>query len=315
MDLSNIVWPAVALVIGIVAIFVFKEPLSKKIDQLRHLRWSGGGADFFGDEIARIKPKAQKVGADLHLPEKSNRTKTITEGELVSLAPRDIVLISWGRMRQRLFDSVASRGVAPQKSKSVVNVLTNLSKFVTVPEEVNDLAIFLDRLGEDLAQKTSIVPELRDANVYADYIDLLMAWLHLYVVDSSRIENRKVVSGQPSRRDTIVSSGFHEPSTNAATAQFIGLSGAFNGKIFNIEKPEVRIGAEGDNDLQLSGDEFVSSYHAKVRFDGGLLLIEDSGSTNGTFLNRIRLEPGQSRSLRIGDQIKVGESILEVRST
>lgn len=47
----------------------------------------------------------------------------------------------------------------------------------------------------------------------------------------------------------------------------------------------IRIGKASDNDFVVN-DPHVSRYHAKlIREEGGCWLLEDLGSTNGTFVN------------------------------
>jgi hypothetical protein len=60
------------------------------------------------------------------------------------------------------------------------------------------------------------------------------------------------------------------------------------------------------NDLQLDQDDFASGKHALVdpRRDG--VWVEDLGSTNGTFVNGVRLST--SRRLTPGDVLRVGET-------
>jgi hypothetical protein len=60
------------------------------------------------------------------------------------------------------------------------------------------------------------------------------------------------------------------------------------------------------NDLQLLEDDFASGRHALFdpRRDG--LWIEDLGSTNGTFVNGVRLT--SSRRLAPGDIVRIGET-------
>ena len=51
----------------------------------------------------------------------------------------------------------------------------------------------------------------------------------------------------------------------------------------------IRIGKASDNDFVVN-DPHVSRYHAKlVREEGGYWLLEDLGSTNGTFVKVLRL--------------------------
>ena len=55
------------------------------------------------------------------------------------------------------------------------------------------------------------------------------------------------------------------------------------------------------------GDPSVSSRHLKIcrRKDGSLYLV-DVGSSNGTKLNGVTVEPGVETSLKAGDQIVIG---------
>jgi DNA-binding NtrC family response regulator len=72
---------------------------------------------------------------------------------------------------------------------------------------------------------------------------------------------------------------------------------------WSFDKEEVRIGAVADNDVVLS-DDTVSRNHCKIiQTDSGYSLV-DLGSTNGTFVNKVRvreafLEPGCT--IRVGD--------------
>jgi hypothetical protein len=55
-----------------------------------------------------------------------------------------------------------------------------------------------------------------------------------------------------------------------------------------------------------------SRQHAMILFKDGQLVIEDLNSTNGTFVNRLRVHPGQKRPLQINDVIQIGTVHLKV---
>ncbi len=58
-------------------------------------------------------------------------------------------------------------------------------------------------------------------------------------------------------------------------------------------------------------DAKVSRRHARISYRGSVHMIEDLGSTNGTFLNRgRRLLPGSPQVLTEGDEIIVGKTFL-----
>ena len=77
---------------------------------------------------------------------------------------------------------------------------------------------------------------------------------------------------------------------------------------FALDSAGISIGRGGPNDVRLDKDEFASARHARVepRRDG--VWIEDVGSTNGTFVNGIRLT--RERRLTPGDVVRIGETDL-----
>ena len=57
-------------------------------------------------------------------------------------------------------------------------------------------------------------------------------------------------------------------------------------------------------------DTFASQLHARVFSREGQLLVEDLGSTNGTYLNRQKVQGPQV--MRRGDRLQVGNTVLEL---
>jgi len=84
------------------------------------------------------------------------------------------------------------------------------------------------------------------------------------------------------------------------------------GEVVAIDSHSLRVGRGGDNDLPIPGDEYASSHHARFepRRDG--VYVEDIGSTNGTFVNGIRLT--RERRLAAGDVVRIGETDLRFES-
>ena len=75
---------------------------------------------------------------------------------------------------------------------------------------------------------------------------------------------------------------------------------------WSFDKEEIRIGAVADNDVVLA-DDTVSRHHCKIiQADTGYELI-DLGSTNGTFVSKVRV---REAFLEPGCTIKVGDSKL-----
>lgn len=64
--------------------------------------------------------------------------------------------------------------------------------------------------------------------------------------------------------------------------------GADAGKVFRIEKPRVVLGRGAGCDIQLTDSE-VSRRHAMLEIRGDEVRIKDLGSTNGTFVEGVRV--------------------------
>ena len=57
-------------------------------------------------------------------------------------------------------------------------------------------------------------------------------------------------------------------------------------------------------------DSYASQLHARLFRRNGELLVEDLGSTNGTFLNRKKVDAAVP--IRKGDRLQVGKTVLEL---
>jgi DNA-binding NtrC family response regulator len=78
------------------------------------------------------------------------------------------------------------------------------------------------------------------------------------------------------------------------------------GHEWTFDKEEIRIGSMEENDVVL-GDDTVSRYHCKItQEDNGYVLI-DQRSTNGTFINKVRI---REAFLKPGSIVSVGQSQL-----
>jgi pSer/pThr/pTyr-binding forkhead associated (FHA) protein len=74
---------------------------------------------------------------------------------------------------------------------------------------------------------------------------------------------------------------------------------------------EVTVGRAGGCAISLPEDTFVSSLHARVFATDSQVLVEDLGSTNGTFLNQAKVTAAVP--LNRGDRLRIGNTVLEAR--
>src|SRR5262245_47317896 len=80
----------------------------------------------------------------------------------------------------------------------------------------------------------------------------------------------------------------------------------------SFEDDEVRIGRSPDNEVQID-NLALSRYHASIEaVDGGIHVVKDFGSQNGTFVNGDRV--AGRRALNDGDTIALGKFTLVFNS-
>jgi hypothetical protein len=58
-----------------------------------------------------------------------------------------------------------------------------------------------------------------------------------------------------------------------------------------------------------------SRQHALITFEEGTLAIEDLNSSNGTFVNRTKIYPGQKRPLNVNDVVQIGTVQMKLKVT
>jgi pSer/pThr/pTyr-binding forkhead associated (FHA) protein len=76
-----------------------------------------------------------------------------------------------------------------------------------------------------------------------------------------------------------------------------------SGSSYEIPSQGATLG-RGDVEIRLD-DPFASSHHARISREGHVVVIEDLGSTNGTYLNEQQLSGPQP--LHPGDRIRIGD--------
>jgi pSer/pThr/pTyr-binding forkhead associated (FHA) protein len=97
------------------------------------------------------------------------------------------------------------------------------------------------------------------------------------------------------------------PTTRPLALRFVW--GQLQGGVLPLQRGRsILVGRQQDSDLVIA-DDLVSRRHARLAFEGEELVVEDLGSTNGTYLNGARVT--RARVLE-GDRLLVGGSIMKV---
>ncbi len=100
---------------------------------------------------------------------------------------------------------------------------------------------------------------------------------------------------------------FSQPATSADRACLVVIYGPELGKRAPLSQATFEIGRSSRSDLPID-QESISRHHARITWDGARHVIEDLGSTNGTYVNDVSTK---KQMLTDGDQVKLGRSILK----
>ena len=94
------------------------------------------------------------------------------------------------------------------------------------------------------------------------------------------------------------------PSTLVVT------QGALSGTTVRLGDQAVTLGRAQDSTIVLD-DDYVSSRHARFFPRDGQWLVEDLGSTNGTYIDRTKVTA--PTPLKIGLPVRIGKTVVELR--
>ena len=96
----------------------------------------------------------------------------------------------------------------------------------------------------------------------------------------------------------------------SAPQQLLVTAGALAGTSLGLTDQQITIGRADDATLVLS-DDYASTRHARIFPQDGQWLVEDLGSTNGTYLDRQKVT--QPTPVPVGVPIRIGKTVLELR--
>jgi pSer/pThr/pTyr-binding forkhead associated (FHA) protein len=99
-------------------------------------------------------------------------------------------------------------------------------------------------------------------------------------------------------------------STRGAPRYLIVTGGALSGMTIDLTDQQITMGRANDATLVLN-DDYASSRHARIFPQDGQWLVEDLGSTNGTYLDRQKVT--QPTPVPVGVPVRIGKTVLELR--
>ena len=155
--------------------------------------------------------------------------------------------------------------------------------------------------------------ELQVPLLAAKALILLLLFAFIYAVMSRSIGDlRKIPDDEP----YVPGRGHNGRGTYARRSSASGVPGLVveDSEIlapetrFELGDGETSMGRSSGSTIVLRSDDYASGRHAQLTRHGGLLYVEDLGSTNGTFVNGVKLS--RPRKLSSGDVIRVGETDL-----
>lgn len=137
---------------------------------------------------------------------------------------------------------------------------------------------------------------------------LFLGILYIFIARAVRVINQELkgVDAQPSRRAAPPASA---PKRKKAPTKAVVVQGDKKGATINLDE-ELIIG-RGNSCRLVLDDTYVSTVHARIFAKADTYMLEDLGSTNGTYLNRKRVT--SPVGLQRGDQVKIGKTVLEMR--
>jgi hypothetical protein len=104
-------------------------------------------------------------------------------------------------------------------------------------------------------------------------------------------------------------SGVPQPGGAAPAARLVVVSGQLKGTSLPLGPAGIVIGRSSACNLVLD-DEYTSARHAQIMPAGAGWVVEDLGSTNGTFVGRERITAPVA--LGPGTQVRIGQTRLEL---
>jgi hypothetical protein len=145
-----------------------------------------------------------------------------------------------------------------------------------------------------------------------------LALLWLFVLAAMRVIRRDLrMSGQPRiavppppRRRAKGSPPPISRSASGGASHLLVTEGGLTGTRIGLTGAPVLIGRANDSTLVLE-DDYASTRHARISLQNGMWMVEDLGSTNGTYVGTRKVDGPVP--LEPGVPVRIGQTVLELR--
>ena len=145
-----------------------------------------------------------------------------------------------------------------------------------------------------------------------------LALLWLFVLAAMRVirtdlrtsgQPRIAVPPPPRRRGKGAPAIVPRPAAGTPTHLMV-TEGGLTGTRIGLTGAPVLIGRANDSTLVLE-DDYASTRHARISLQNGIWMVEDLGSTNGTYVGSRKVDGPMP--LEIGVPVRIGKTVLELR--
>jgi pSer/pThr/pTyr-binding forkhead associated (FHA) protein len=160
------------------------------------------------------------------------------------------------------------------------------------------------------------VSELALTLVRLGFLTLLWAFV-LITVLALRRDLRQPAEARPTGRERKPARTARPPKPPKVAKQqkvkgskIVVIEGPLNGTIIPLGDVQITIGRAPDSTLIID-DDYASSRHARIYPSEGSWVVEDLGSTNGTWIDRTRIT--SPTVLPVGAPLRVGRTTLQIQ--
>jgi hypothetical protein len=144
---------------------------------------------------------------------------------------------------------------------------------------------------------------------------LALLWLFVFAAirvirGDLRMAGQPRVATPPPARRRGSKSAPPAAASSRGPSQLIVTEGGLAGTRIGLTGAPVLIGRANDSTLVLT-DDYASTRHARISLQDGMWIVEDLGSTNGTYLGQRKLDGPVP--LEVGVPLRIGATVLELR--